>query len=109
MGRILFEEGDEGIKRIKARVGYPIRMELCERLSSAEEIIEKIGRCSIEAKYDGFRCQVHKSKDKIEIFSRNLERTTPMFPEIVAAAASHFSVGDGIFEGEAIVYNEASG
>ncbi|HLF86777.1 MAG TPA: ATP-dependent DNA ligase [Nitrospiria bacterium] len=109
VGRILFEEGDEGIKKIKAKVGYPIRMELCERLSSAEEIIEKIGRCSIEAKYDGFRCQVHKSKDRIEIFSRNLERTTPMFPEIVDAAANYFSVGDGIFEGEAIVYNEASG
>jgi DNA ligase-1 len=109
VGRILYEEGDEGIKKIKAKVGYPIRMELCERLSSAEEIIEKIGRCSVEAKYDGFRCQVHKSKDRIEIFSRNLERTTPMFPEIVDAATSHFSASDGIFEGEAIVYNEASG
>ncbi len=109
VGRTLYEKGDEGIKTIRARVGYPIRMALCERLSSAEEIIEKIGRCAVEVKYDGFRCQVHKSKERIEIFSRNQERTTPMFPEIVEAAASHFSVEDGIFEGEAIVYNEVSG
>ncbi|MFQ5456507.1 MAG: ATP-dependent DNA ligase [Nitrospirota bacterium] len=109
VARILFERGEEGIKEIEIRVGYPIRMALCERLSSAEEIIEKIGRCSVEAKYDGFRCQIHKDGDNVEIFSRNLEKTTNMFPEIVDAVKREFRAREGIFEGEALAYNEQTG
>src|SRR5581483_1274559 len=82
VARTLYRAGEEGVREISVRMGYPIRPALCERLSSAEEIIEKIGRCSVEVKYDGFRCQVHKSKNDLAMFSRNQERTTPMFPEI---------------------------
>jgi DNA ligase-1 len=68
VARTLFENGLEGIDKIKVQIDYPIRMARCERLSSAEEIIVKIGRCALEAKYDGFRCQIHKTGDRIEIF-----------------------------------------
>ncbi|MFQ5816120.1 MAG: ATP-dependent DNA ligase [Candidatus Hydrothermarchaeaceae archaeon] len=104
----LFREGEDGVRGIKVQVGYPIRMALCERLPSAEEIVKKIGRCGVEAKYDGFRTQVHKDGDDVEIFSRNLERTTPMFPEI-AAAARRLRAKTAIFEGEALAYNESTG
>jgi len=107
--RVFFEKGEDGIGAMKVRMGYPIRPALCERLSSAEEIVEKIGRCSVEMKYDGFRCQVHKSKNEVAIFSRNLERTTPMFPEIVEAIRRHLSAPEAIVEGEALAYDEASG
>ena len=40
----------------------------------------------------------------VRIFSRNLENTTPMFPEI-AAAAQKLPVKSAIFEGEAIAFN----
>lgn len=109
VARTLFREGEEGIRGMAIRVGYPIRMALCERLSTAEEIVEKIGRCAVEVKYDGFRCQVHKDGDRIDIFSRNLERTTPMFPEIVEATRRQFKAQAAIFEGEAVAYNEATG
>jgi len=104
----LFKEGEDGVRGIEVQVGYPIRMALCERLPSSEEIIKKIGRCAVEAKYDGFRTQVHKNGDSIETFSRNLERTTPMFPEIVEAARS-LKAETAIFEGEALAYNESTG
>jgi DNA ligase-1 len=109
VARTLFEKGLEGIRRIRVQVGYPIRMALCERLSTAEEIIEKIGQCAVEPKYDGFRCQIHKRHDHIEIFSRNLERTTPMFPEIAEATRRQFTAREAIFEGEALTYNESTG
>ncbi len=109
VAKTLFENGLEGVRKIQVQLGYPIRMALCERLSSAEEIIAKIGRCALEAKYDGFRCQIHKMKDRIEIFSRNLERTTPMFPEIVQAVKTHLKAESLIFEGEALAYQEATG
>jgi DNA ligase 1 len=109
VAKMLFEKGLDGVRKIKVQLGYPIRMALCERLTSADEIIGKLGRCSVEAKYDGFRCQIHKMKDRIEIFSRNLERTTPMFPEIVEAAETRMKAETLIFEGEALAYQEATG
>ncbi len=104
----LYRSGRAGIRGIRAQVGYPIRMALCERLPSSDDIIKKIGKCAVEAKYDGFRCQVHKKGADIEIFSRNLERTTPMFPEIVDAA-KRLNAKNAIFEGEALAYNESTG
>lgn len=109
VAKTVFENGLEGISKVKVQIGYPIRMARCERLSSAEEIIAKIGRCALEAKYDGFRCQIHKTGDRIEIFSRNLERTTPMFPEIVRAVKTHVKAETLVFEGEALAYRETTG
>jgi ATP-dependent DNA ligase len=34
-------------------------MMLAERLPCAEAIIARLGRCIVESKLDGFRCQVH--------------------------------------------------
>lgn len=105
----LKEKGMEGLRKFKPQVGYPIRMALCERVPQAEDIIVKMGSAAIEAKYDGFRCQVHKDGGKVEVFSRNLERTTHMFPEITHSAKEHIRAKRAIFEGEALAYNEATG
>jgi len=109
VAKVLFEQGEKGIDEIRVQMGYPIRMALCERSSSAEEIVEKIGRCAVEVKYDGFRLQVHKQGSDVKLFSRNLERTTDMFPEIVEATRQQLAVREVIFEGEAIAYDEATG
>lgn len=109
VAKTLYQAGEEGIRAMSVRMGYPIRPALCERLSSPEEIVEKIGRCSVEVKYDGFRCQVHKSKNDLAIFSRNQERTTPMFPEIAEACWNLFGKQEIILEGEALAFNEATG
>ncbi|ADC88909.1 DNA ligase I, ATP-dependent Dnl1 [Thermocrinis albus DSM 14484] len=110
VARTLLEKGIEGVKGMKLQVGYPVRMALAERVSSAEEIIKRLGKCAVEAKYDGLRLQIHKSKDRVEIYSRNLERMTEMFPDITSAVLSALAhVEDIIFEGEAISYDEETG
>ncbi|MBI3377113.1 MAG: ATP-dependent DNA ligase [Nitrospirae bacterium] len=109
VAKTLLEKGMEGVKKFHVRVGYPIRMALCERLPSSEEIIEKIGEAAIEAKYDGFRVQIHKNKNNIDMFSRNLERTTHMFPEIKEAVKNFITADTAIIEGEALAYNESTG
>ncbi|MBI4362446.1 MAG: ATP-dependent DNA ligase [Euryarchaeota archaeon] len=96
------------IGRFTPRVGSPIRPALAERLPGPEEIIGKMGPCLAEAKYDGFRIQVHKRGERVELFSRRLEKTTPMFPEIVEGARRQIA-GDAILEGEALSYDEATG
>lgn len=104
------EKGLKGIKDVTAEPGTPIRPSLAERLPSAEKIIEKVGeKVAIEPKYDGFRTQVHVYKEgkekKVEIFSRNLDNTTHMFPDLVEAVKK-LKINSAIFDGEAIAYNE---
>ena len=40
----------------------------------------------VEDKFDGIRAQLHRSRDRIEIFSRDLRRITGQFPELVDQA-----------------------
>lgn len=120
--------GLTGLK-IKPEVGVPILMAKAERLSSGEEIIKQIGRCAVENKYDGFRIQVHFSKELknlrikelrnketmglfeepkksfVRLFSRNLEDVTAMYPDIVRGVVDQIKVKEAIFEGEAIAFN----
>ncbi|HEU0178316.1 MAG TPA: ATP-dependent DNA ligase [Blastocatellia bacterium] len=103
------ERGLEGLEKFKVRVGAPVRMMLAERLPNAEAIVKRLGRCAVEAKLDGFRCQVHLRRGKVEIFSRNLERTTGMFPDIAESVAASVRSGSVIIEGEAVAVNEATG
>ncbi|MEM2138355.1 MAG: ATP-dependent DNA ligase, partial [Candidatus Anstonellaceae archaeon] len=95
----------KNLSRFSAQPFKPIRPALAERLPNADEIIKKLGRCAVEAKYDGLRMQVHVSSGKVEIYSRKLEKMTRMFPEITQAAAK-LKVKSAIFEGEALAYNE---
>ena len=101
-------EGTRAVDRLSIRVGNPVRAMLAERLPSAEAILEKLGRCAVENKYDGFRCQVHKSGDEIRIYSRNLEEMTAAFPELVTGTRRQIAAATAIFEGEALAYNPLS-
>jgi len=98
-----------GLKSVQPEPGIPIRPSLAERLPSAEKILEKVGdKVFVEPKYDGFRAQVHifsgEGEKKVQIFSRNLENTTHMFPDL-AEAAKKIKVQSAIFDGEAIGYD----
>ncbi|MBX5478881.1 MAG: ATP-dependent DNA ligase [Pyrinomonas methylaliphatogenes] len=107
--RTMREQGIEALSRFHVRVGNPVRMMLAERLPSAEEIIARLGRCAVEAKLDGLRCQVHLNDERVEIFSRNLERMTGMFPDIAEAIKAQVAARQAIIEGEAVAINEATG
>ncbi len=111
IGYFLKEKGIAGIKNINPKIGVPILMMRAERLSSGKEIIEKIGPCAVEPKYDGFRLQIHyqKRNNLIRLFSRNLEDVTYMYPDIVEAINKQVNAEEIIFEGEAIGFNPQTG
>ena len=58
----------------------------------------------IEDKFDGIRAQLHRSRDGVEIFSRDLRRITRQFPELVDRA-SNFDE-ELIADGEIIAFDE---
>jgi DNA ligase-1 len=106
----LLKGGKKAIEQFHVTLFKPIRPALAERLSTAEEILERMrGRTAVEQKYDGFRVQVHKDRNSIRLFSRRLEDTTEMFPDIVEAVRREVRAATAIFEGEAIAFNEATG
>ncbi|MGH9856973.1 MAG: ATP-dependent DNA ligase, partial [Acidobacteriota bacterium] len=93
-------------------VGRPIRSELCERLPNPEKVFAKMDTegLGIHAtyKYDGFRVQIHKHGDKVEMFSRNLEDMTHMFPELIEATRKQVKAKTAILDSEALAYQPDS-
>ncbi len=103
----LAKKGLKGIEKIDVQVGRPIKMMLAQRVDALEEITAKIpGKLAIEAKYDGERMQVHKTKDKITIFSRQMENITGQFPDVVKCLKEHVSGKEYIIEGEIVAIDK---
>ncbi|MEK7182836.1 MAG: ATP-dependent DNA ligase [Patescibacteria group bacterium] len=109
--------GVKSLSHVRAQPGIPIRPSLAERLPTAEKIIEKVGpKVGVEPKLDGFRTTIHiwsdppagGGKKQVATFSRNLENTTHMFPEIIEAAKK-LPVKSVILDGETIGYNPKTG
>jgi DNA ligase-1 len=112
IAEVVSEKGMPGIGRMKVSIFSPIRPALAERLPTSEEILKKMdNKCAIESKYDGFRVQVHvdRKKKRVEMFSRNLEKTTDMFPDLSKAALFEVDAEDAILEGEALAFDDATG
>jgi len=100
--------GLSAVEKLSVTVGRPIRSELCERLPNPTKVIEKMGEVDAQYKYDGFRVQIHKDGETVRIFSRNLEETTHMFPELIEATRKQVKAKNAILDGEAIAYHPAS-
>ena len=62
------------------------------------------GTVYVEDKFDGIRAQLHRSRDSVEIFSRELRRITGQFPELVQQARRFDQ--ELIADGEIIAFDE---
>ncbi len=110
VARTYWEEGETGLAAIKVAAGRPVRPAAAERLPGPEEIIAKVERCSVEPKIDGLRAQLHLLEgDEVRIFSRNLENTTAMFPELAEGLIAQVGGRTVILDGEAVAYDPATG
>src|SRR6516162_5578052 len=58
----------------------------------------------VEDKFDGIRAQLHRSRERVEIFSRDLRRITGQFPELVERARRFDQ--ELIVDGEIIAFDE---
>ncbi len=111
IGKILKEKGIVGLSNINPEIFIPIIMMRAERLSSGAEIIDKIGTCFVESKYDGFRLQIHYSgqTSEVRLYSRSLDDVSSMYPDVAQAVRENFGSHEVIFEGEAIGYDPVTG
>lgn len=115
LAQSLEKEGAGGFAKIKAKVSAPILASLCQRLPSADEMIEKMGTVAVEPKWDGVRVQIHFKRDgfrivhlPVQTFSRNLENTTNMFPEL-QDIGKHINADEAILDSEAVGIDPKTG
>ena len=109
IGETLWSKGLVGVKKLNVTVGRPIRSQLAERLPDPKTILEKFeGKAHVQQKFDGFRVQIHKKGDKVRLFSRNLEETTLMFPDIIKGVLNQVKADSIILDSEALAYNPES-
>lgn len=113
LGRVaetVVEKGLDGIKRFQVSVGEPIRPMLAERLSSPEEILEKLGgKCVAEYKYDGERLQAHKSGKEVTLFSRRVENISSQYPDAVKLFREYIKADEAILECECVAVDIDTG
>ena len=82
----------------------PISVMLASPVDTAAELIDIFPNGAlVEEKFDGIRAQVHKRGEKIEMYSRTLDRITE-FPELVAPLRK--VPGDFILDGEIIGWRD---
>jgi DNA ligase-1 len=110
VARDVAEKGLEGIEKFEVLVGEPIRPMLAERLSTPEEILEKLGgKCIAEYKYDGERIQAHKKGKEVVLFSRRLENISDQYPDAIDLIKKNVISEDAILEAECVAIDTTTG
>ena len=110
VAEVISTGGINEIEKFQIKLFSPIRPMLADRIKSGEETVEKFqDKFAAEYKLDGERAQIHKQKDKIEIFSRSLEIITSYYPDIVEKISKLIISENVILEAEVVAMNSNSG
>ncbi len=100
---ICMKEGLNGLSKLGFRIFRPIKPMLAQTADSPEEALkEHGGKTAFEFKLDGARIQIHKSGNKVRIFSRRLTDVTESLPDVVEVIQREVRPKDAIMEGEVI-------
>jgi DNA ligase 1 len=106
------------LHRAELSIFRPIKCMLATPEPTAEAVWERFAEAArddrvpaatsaivyLEDKFDGIRAQLHRSAQRVEIFSRDLRRLTEQFPEL-AEQARNFQE-ELILDGEIIAFQE---
>jgi DNA ligase-1 len=98
-------------QKVQVTLGVPVVPALAQRLKTAKEMIDKMGKVMVEPKYDGTRVQIHVQTTPdfwVRSFTRNLDESTAMFPEL-EQIGKQLSVSSVILDTEAVGVHPKSG
>ncbi len=98
------EHADElaALRAVQLTVGVAVQPMLAASASNLDEALRKTGLPAvIDAKLDGVRVQVHKSGDRVQIFTRSLEEITSRLPQVVDSISA-LAAGELVLDGEAL-------
>lgn len=100
----------KSLDEINLIVGTPARCMLARKEQNFSDAFARTGfPARLEYKYDGFRLQIHKKGDSINLFTRRLEDVTKQFPDVVKSLKEHLKCEDCILDAEAVGYDPSTG
>ena len=102
----LAQEGAAALARFDLQLFQPIQPMLADSADDVAGAWQRLGPAAFDFKLDGARVQVHKDGDRVEVYSRLLNRVTPAVPELVELVA-RLPAQRLILDGEAIALSGA--
>jgi DNA ligase-1 len=94
-------KGRRGLARFRLSVLRPVQPMLAQTAVDLVDALARISPAAIEWKLDGARIQVHRLRDEVRVFTRNLADVTARVPEIVEHVRS-LPAESIVLDGEAI-------
>ncbi|MEO8448849.1 MAG: ATP-dependent DNA ligase [Gemmatimonadota bacterium] len=85
VARSALTEGADGIARYQVELFRPLQPMLADSAPDLAEALASQGRALLEWKLDGARIQVHKSDQRVAVYTRSLNDVTAAVPEVVEA------------------------
>jgi DNA ligase-1 len=99
--------GAAGLEQFRVTPLVPVEPMLAATVQSPEEALAEMGgRAAAEWKLDGVRVQLHRSGEKVRVFTRSLRDVTGASPEL-AEIARRIPAENFILDGEAIAFDDA--
>jgi DNA ligase-1 len=96
-------DGPDALGVSRLSVFTAVQPMLAKTAVSASEAVGTLGRAVVEWKLDGARIQVHRERDRVAIYTRNLRDITESVPEVVTAVLA-FPATSFILDGEALLF-----
>lgn len=104
LAALALAEGAPGLAGVGLVPGRPLQPMLASTANSTGEAVSALGSASVEWKLDGIRVQVHRDRDRVRIWTRNLNEITDRLPGVVDAVRS-LPVRSVVLDGEALAFD----
>lgn len=95
------EGGEAALAALSIELFRPLRPMLAQTAKDVGDAVSRLGPCAFEQKLDGARIQVHRSGERVAIYSRHGNELTDALPEVVELVSS-FTAESLVLDGEAI-------
>jgi DNA ligase 1 len=93
--------GEAALAELSVELFRPLRPMLAQTAKDVTDAVTRLAPCAFEQKLDGARIQVHKSMERVAIYSRHGNELTDALPEVVDLVRS-FAAQSLVLDGEAI-------
>jgi len=103
LAELLAERGPKGLKKAGLTPGKAMKVMLYTRVKDIPEGFEVVGKPALlEPKFDGFHMQIHRHKETVKLFTKNLEDVTTQFPDVIARVKNHIRAKEYILDAEVV-------
>jgi DNA ligase-1 len=98
---VAMTDGAEGLRDVGFEIFRPIFPMLASSADTVAEAVSSFERASVEWKLDGIRIQIHRRRDDVRVYTRNLNEITHALPGIVDAVR-RLPLTQAVLDGEAL-------